>query len=382
MTDRLVAVGDDFKLPSVVVAASDVAPRNLEVTEPFLDVRAKGVAADGVTDDADAWDTVHTAVAGRVNAKGIRLPGRTSLVSRPVRLPAGVSMLGYGSWANDPNQSPSRFQAAAGFTGNSVVQQDQVDDVGDKSAHWCVWERFSVNGLGAGSGPHGINPGISGEAFAIRNVMVMNCDSGIYATGAQASLHMDDISTSSCTYGVNLDGAGSTVRIVGMSGDANAGALLRVKGGFGLEVTVIGMKAEAYVAGQHDPVILVDDLDGGYLGVFGGWAATNATRDAIVKIQKTGATTLSPHVELMGVSGNTQYTNLIDDTITGTVLPLQPNGLSRPHVLWNTEVHVGGATLRAVTGALSSVTDPAAKAVLTSLLSTLSTLGLLTNGTT
>jgi hypothetical protein len=270
------------------------------------------------TDDTAALNALLVrARNGADGKKGIYLPpGHTYLVSAPLNFQTGVSIIG-GGWSQDSTfHTPALIKVAPGFVGTDVLKIDpgsgvvpELDGTAgtepDLSWHWGKMEGFSIIGTGT-SGPNAINPGWFGEASSIRNIQIYQVKDGIYLKGPQASATIDTVSVFKSRYGVNCDGIGSTVRLVGMSGDNNT-SFLRVKGGVSTNVTLIGPKIENYDAGTGDPVFLIEDLTGGVVTVVGGWADTDGARDAVVRLIQPGGSTTRPKVLLLGFAANSLY---------------------------------------------------------------------------
>lgn len=310
----------------------------------YLNCKDFGAIGDGKTDDTAALQrTIDAADQAESGTRQVYLPRGEYMISKTLNIQTGISIRGQSGFFDYQYARPSLIHALPGFEGEFMIKELHAPTPGSAEScwHFGIMEQFSVLGLGRDTGPGGIYPGSMGEASAIRNVNIRHAPVGIYLTGDQVSAHLDCISIFDCGVAVDLDDCNSTVRILGLSGDNNRN-ILRVKGGNSLHVTVIGLKVENYSDPSFgEPVIDVVDLRGGYLGIFGGWCDTDGDRTNLIKISRTTPDN-RPRVELMGVSANGKYKYLINDTITGETLPLEPEGLSRPHVTWNLDTISGG----------------------------------------
>lgn len=306
-----------------------------------LNVKDYGAVGDGTTDDTTAINAAMTAAKTASGRRGgtVFFPAGRYLISAPINLYTAVSVLGEGWSLDTVNYNTSAIVAAPGFVGTSMIALDADGATvpsppgPDDSWHWGAIERIAVVGNGT-AGPHGIDPGWNGETSTIRNVQFYSCNSGLYLSSVQASATLEAVSFFDCNIGLNCDGINGTVRVFGLSGDNNVN-LLRVSGGLSGNVTVIGLKAENYDVGTGDPVINIDDLDGGAVTILGGWVDTDDVHSDVIKLSKTGATTNYPRVVLIGVHASANYTNLINDTIATKTVPRDLDSLGYPAVFYN-----------------------------------------------
>lgn len=314
----------------------------------WYDVREYGAVGDGVTDDttalADAMDAARMSSSRR--GGHVYLPPGRYLISAPIPLYTAVSITG-GGWSLDTsNYHTSALVADAGFVGDALLLLDADGATvpsppgPDDSWHWGVIERLAFVGNGT-SGPHGLDPGWSGEATAIRNCQFYNLNAGIYLNSVQASTTLEAVSFFDCSIGLHCDGINGSVRAFGLSGDNN-GNLVKVKGGVSANVTIVGLKAESYDVGTGDPVVHIDDLDGGAVTILGGWVDTDAARSDVIKLSKTGATSNYPRVLVQGLDCNSNYTNLINDTIATKTVTRALSALSYAGLQYNVTNVIGG----------------------------------------
>lgn len=251
-------------------------------------------------------------------------------VSRPIKFYTSTSIIG-NCWSMDTKwYNGTGLVAAPGFVGQSILTLDAdgqvVYDVAggrpDLSWHSGRIEKIVICGNGK-AGPHGLNPGWSGEASSVHNVQLINCNSGLYLNGTQASGHFQAISAFNCNIGVNCDDVRGVVRFFGLSGDNNKN-MLRVKGGRSAAVSVFGLKTENYDAGTGTPPVLVEDLLGGGLMIQGGWGDTNGagySKDCFIELRQTNKSDPQrPRLVIQGFDCNWAYKNLIRDNIDGRVV--------------------------------------------------------------
>ena len=334
----------------------------------FINVLDYGAIGDGVADDTAALNAA-TAAAKTLNGrKGgtVFLPAGTYLVSAPISIYSSVNLMGEGWSVDNVYYNTSAIQADPGFVGSAIILQnpdgDTVSDPEprpDESWHWGVIEKLFIYGNGI-TGPHGIDPGWFGEASIIRNVSVWGCNSAIYLNDTQASATIEAVSLFSNNIGLNCDGVQGVVRVFGISGDNNVN-LIRAKGAVSANITVVGMKAENYIAGKGDPVIAITDLAGGAFTLIGGWADTNAARTAVIGITQPGASSQRPKVTVMGLQANGLYTNLINDTYDNHAIPIADAG---DFIAYNIDVLARGSSqfnigyARDITALQSGEADP------------------------
>lgn len=259
------------------------------------------------------------------------------LIDAPLLLSSGVSIIGAG-WNTDPRfYYPSAFFADGSFTGSTMLQQSHVGIDSALAWHGAVLERVAFFGLGATGGVNGFNVGTAGEASTVRNVIVVNCQNGLYATSDMASLTVDTLSVNQCGVGVNLDGINSTATFTGLMGNNNT-SILRVKGGNSVNVTVVGFRSEDYNAGTANPPVLIEDLDGGQVAIYGGWLDTTSAKNTVVQINRTTATNRAK-VILAGVAANGgYYTNMVQDVDALLSVPIEPDTISHPFITYNTKI--------------------------------------------
>jgi hypothetical protein len=146
-----------------------------------------------------------------------------------------------------------------------------------------------------------------------------------------------------------------------LSGDDNGGGLLRISSGSisgnPVNVTIGQLKAEnqPYNTGNQwamDPVVLLDRCWTVNVNVLGGAAVTTGYARDLVRMDGSWATVDAggPSVTLMGLEGqnwfNTAYTNILNDTKSGEVVPASAYGEQSPYpmVLWNKKLRLAGGS--------------------------------------
>jgi hypothetical protein len=296
-----------------------------------VSVKDFGAVGDGVTDDTAAVQAAIDFISLRTSGTPTRIltiPEGNFLISATLLFQQGTQIIGIGN-SNTSNVVGfgSRLKAAPGFVGTALMRYWNVS--ADPSWHWAKISNIGFNANG--NAIKGIDMQEFGETSIIERCVFDGFTSGLYMTGDQASANLFHNTFNNCTIGLHLVACNSTVRVFGISGDGNVN-LAKVNGGYSLNCIFYGIKAENYSAGTGAPVILIDDVDGGYVGIFGGWCEATFAHDAMVIAQKTTAVN-NPSVEIHGLNGTSGfYTNVYKNTITNKAVALQSGG-ARPVIL-------------------------------------------------
>jgi hypothetical protein len=211
---------------------------------------------------------------------------------------------------------------------NDIIATTSVGTGTGASVQWWHWgaiENLNIDGTNqtAGECVHVEN---MGETSKVRDLLVKNCyGNNIEFVGAAAT--QSDISNLTSNRSrngsgvrfTNLSGVG---KINGLSGDCNAGSLASVQENAAGTLVITGLKSEAESTictngAAHDPVVLLDTLPGlnTHVHITGGYAFGTA-QNAVAKVIGSGGGILE--MEGFYVIG---YTNLLNDTIRGVVVP-------------------------------------------------------------
>lgn len=297
----------------------------------------------------------------------------TFVRSTPLRIPGRVRLVGGAGFTGSdaPGEGALVFKAAPGATLDSVLLCGQAD--GDMW-HFGGVENLMVDGNHSnGASCSGIRVDGFGENAYLRRIMVNDCaGSGFLMTGQHAVGHVEDCTansnlaggfrfTKNTTGSFRILGNSGTCRMVGISGDANVPALLWADGAQSLDV--MGMKHEYKVNSTDNAVLWEGDWDGGgrgrlmLTGSSDPLAGAGSVGGDCVKI----AGTAHPAITLAGFGAH-NWTNLINDTVAGLVVPNQ-GGANPGFVYWCTDgddsavMHSQGGfvthNLRALTGGIT-----------------------------
>lgn len=333
-----------------LMTAADAAAGRAVLGAPLLfNVKNYGAVGDGVADDTAAIQAALDAARMPGGKRGgyVYFPAGKYRILSTLKLYTAVSMIGHG-WSMDTTfYNTSALIADPAFVGTAMVQLNPdgatVSDPvtrPDQSWHWGIVEQMAFVGNGI-TGPHGLDVGWGGEASSVSNCQFQNCNRGLTVdttTGGAVSLVCNTVSMFNCNYGLYVSGK---VQVFSLSGDHNT-SLLFVTGGRATNINIFGMKAEAFVAGKHDPVVDVSDLDGGRLAIHGGWADTDSAKTiGVVRLRKT-TTTNRPRVVITGLDANDLYPYLLNDTIATKTVPVSVDGSKSPSIFWNGPTVVGG----------------------------------------
>lgn len=330
------------RLDALQAAIARAAPR-------LYNVKDFGAVGDGVADDTAAINAATNAarMSGVRRGGTVFFPAGRYRITATINLYTAVSLLGEG-WSLDTTfYNTSALVADPAFVGTAMVRQNPdggtVSDPvtrPDQSWHWGTVSRMAFVGNGM-TGPHGLDVGWAGEASSVSNCQFYACNRGLTVdttTGGAVSLVCNTVSMFSCNYGLYVSGK---VQVFSLSGDHNT-SLLYVTGGRAANVNVFGMKAEAFVAGRHDPVVDVDNLDGGRVAIHGGWVDTDSAKsNGVVRLRKTTATN-RPRIVITGLDANDLYTTILNDTIDSKTVPNSVDAVKSPSIFWNGPTVVGG----------------------------------------
>lgn len=219
------------------------------------------------------------------------------------------------------------FRPAAGFSGPGVIVSESFLNP-NAYAHFIRLENFSIDARG--SGVAGVVVNGLGEESVLRRLFVA-ADSGkpaYWLTGTHAVGHVEDCSAwggpfkleahPTFTSGPAVGSVGS-VRFIGISGDANSPALIHAAGKHVLDI--IGLKWE-HRANPDDCCILLEDNGvavtrqrlriSGYADASSSGGLGGGDFIRIIKGK--------PSVLVEGTQA-AHFTNLVNDTVTGTVIP-------------------------------------------------------------
>ena len=200
--------------------------------------------------------------------------------------------------------------------------------------HWGSIENLNVDGTNqtAGECVHVEN---MGETSKVRDLLVKNCyGNNIEFVGAAATQSdIGNLTSNRSRNGsgvrfTNLSGVG---KINGLSGDCNAGSLASVQENAAGTLVITGLKSEAESTicsngSAHDPVVLLDTLPGlnTHVHITGGYAFGTA-QNAVAKVVGSGGGILE--MEGFYVTG---YTDLLNDTVRGVVVPATSMNSKQP----------------------------------------------------
>ena len=200
--------------------------------------------------------------------------------------------------------------------------------------HWGSMENLNIDGTNqtAGECVHVEN---MGETSKVRDLLVKNCygNNVEFAGAAATQSDIANISTSRSRNGsgvrfTNLSGLG---KIIGLSGDCNAGSLVSAQENAAGTLVIAGLKSEAESTicsngASHDPVILLDTMAGlnTHVHIAGGYAFGTA-QNAVAKVVGSGGGIFE--TEGFYVTG---YTNLLNDTIRSVVVPATTSNSKQP----------------------------------------------------
>lgn len=249
------------------------------------------------------------------------------LVGSPIGIRGGNILVGPTARGDTQHHGPGcKFVLADGAGGNLIQSESSPDN--RLSWHWGGLQHFAVDGNRANNpeGGHGIYIYRMAETAFIREVFIQDCKgSGVFLedTGVPAQL-FNLRSGFNDRYGFEFHRMHRVLELNGPSGDNNRLGFIRVNAAnSGFSVSISNLKAERRTsegAGTHDPLILLDDLQGAVVLITGGTAAAEPSAgdpaDAVVKITGSPA-----KVVVQGFTA-LRYTNLIRDEVTGGVVSM------------------------------------------------------------
>jgi hypothetical protein len=317
---------------------------------------AYGAVGNGIADDTAAINAAMDAARFSNGKRGgtVYIPRGRYRITAPINLYTNVSIRGE-NWALDPTTyNASAIVADGSFVGSAMILQNAdgrtVSDPTtrpDESWHQGKIQFLTIQGNGK-TGPHGIDPGWTGETSSIESVQFVACKSAIYLNDIQISLTLSTVSMFDCDYGLNCDDITGGVRVFGISGRNNT-SLVRVNGDAKTHVEIFGLQSESFTAGNGDPVIDIEDLDGGRFTLIGGWSETDSARTHVIRLSQSVAVNPA-NVVVMGFDANSLYTYLLDDTTWASQVAPVTDGDTSPSIFWNGPLITGGETVARLGG--------------------------------
>jgi hypothetical protein len=238
---------------------------------PHLDVKAYGAMGNGITDDTNALQSAINAAASGGGSIVFFPPG-VYLASQIV-LTQGISLVGSGMNAS-PWGLGTTLQQKAGVNQHFIVSSGE-----NGYQHWSVISNMRLMGDRSNTSGSGIHFSVaSGEGTKFEHLLIEGfAAEGIFVWGG-VPLYMEDIHAfSNGTYGVNINPTGTapmqTHLLTMISGDDNGTALIHLgpSRGVGGAVTwlIEGVKAEKHTPGKQNDAIVLDEMNGSPVAIYG-----------------------------------------------------------------------------------------------------------------
>ncbi len=253
-------------------------------------------------------------------------------VTAAIVVEQGAHLAGGGTSSNHG----TTISVGSGF-GSDIIATTSVGTGTGAGVQWWHWgsiENLNIDGANQAAGEC-VHVENMGETSKVRDLLVKNCfGNNIEFVGAAATQSdIGNLTSNRSRNGsgvrfTNLAGVG---KINGLSGDCNAGPLVSVQENAAGTLVIEGLKSEAESTicsngSAHDPVVLLDTLPGlnTHVHITGGYAFGTA-QNAVAKVVGTGGGVLE--MEGFYVTG---YTNLLNDTVRGVVVPATSMNSKQP----------------------------------------------------
>jgi hypothetical protein len=238
---------------------------------PHLDVKTYGALGNGITDDTTAIQSAINAAASG-GGSSVFFPPGVYLASQIV-LTQGISLVGSGMNAA-PWGLGTTLQQKAGVNQHFIVSHSE-----DVYQHWSVISNMRLMGDRSNTSGSGIHFSVaSGEGTKFEHLLIEGfAAEGIYVWGGEP-LYVEDVHTfANGTYGVNVNPTGAapmqTHLLTMISGDDNGTALIHLgpSRGVGSAVTwlIEGVKAEKHIPGKQNDAIVLDEMNGSPVAIYG-----------------------------------------------------------------------------------------------------------------